>query len=161
MKKTHTLYFVGALSFLSAVVLTMLALFILAPRLMINEYQSLYDFNETVSLFQERVADAGWGVLNTHDMQQVKANLGYEVLPVMIFDLCSGQYSYEILRRDAERIVTPLMPCRVSIYEKSDGNTYIAMLNSGLVARVFGGVINEVMQKVTLETSEIIKPMTV
>lgn len=157
MKKN--IYLIGG-SFVTAVVLTLVVMVLVAPSLMINEYQSRYDFNETVSVFEERVADAGWGVLNVHNMQEVKANLGYEVLPVMIFDLCSGQYSYQILSRDDERIVTPLMPCRVSIYEKSDGNTYIAMLNSGLVARVFGGVINDVMQQVMLETAAIIEPMT-
>ncbi|MFT4282851.1 MAG: DUF302 domain-containing protein [Candidatus Woesearchaeota archaeon] len=141
------------------IILLSLVLFLAAPSLMMNEFESRYDFNETVSLFEQRVNESGWGILNTHDMQAVKANLGYDVLPVKIFDLCSGEYSYEILSRDDERIVTPMMPCRVSIYEKSNGNTYIGMMNSGLVAKLFGGIINDVMQKATSETMEIISPI--
>lgn len=144
-----------------AITITLAALFVTAPKLMMNEYESLYDFNETVEIFQERVSEAGWGILNTHDMQAIKANLGYEVLPVKIFDLCSGAYSYEILRLDDERIVTPMMPCRISIYEKSNGKTYIAMMNSGLVAKLFGGTINEVMQKATKEIKQVVLPITV
>ena len=79
---------------------------------MMNECESKYGFNETVDLFEQRVSNASWGILNTQDIQQIKANLGHEVLPVKIFDLSSGTYSYEILRLDDERIVTPMMPCR-------------------------------------------------
>ena len=154
--KKITYVSIGAIS---ALVIMGLAIVMLAPSLMMNEYESKYDFNETVELFQQRVNESSWGILNTHDMQAIKANLGYDVLPVKIFDLCSGQYSYEILSRDDERIVTPLMPCRVSIYEKSNGQTYIGMMNAGLVARLFGGVINDVMQKATSETLEIISPI--
>lgn len=48
------------------------------------------------------------------------------------------------------------MPCRVAIYEKSDGVTYIARMNSQLMARPFGGVINSVMRKAAVETEQII-----
>lgn len=145
---------VGALV---GVFIFLVVLFAMAPSLMMTESQSKYDFNETVELFQQSVTDAGWGILNVHDMQAVKANLGYEVLPVKIFDVCSGQYSARILEVDDARIVTPMMPCRISIYEKSDGNTYVGRMNSGLVARLFGGVINDVMQLATAETEELLE----
>ena len=49
-----------------------------------------------------------------------------------------------------------MMPCRVSVYATSDGTTYIARMNSGLVARVVGGLINDVMQVTSAETEEFI-----
>ncbi|MFT4261408.1 MAG: DUF302 domain-containing protein [Candidatus Woesearchaeota archaeon] len=158
INKKNIIYMVSGL--VIGLILFTFILILTAPSLMMNEYKSQYDFNQTVEVFEQRVSDAGWGILNTHDMQAVKANLGYEVLPVKIFDLCSGQYSYEILREDDERIVTPMMPCRISIYEKSDGQTYIAMMNSGLVAKLFGGTINDVMQKATKEIKQIVIPIT-
>ena len=145
--------------FIGGILLVMISMFVFAPSLMMVESQSRYDFNETVDRLMDIVDESSWGILNYHDMQQVKANLGYEVLPVKVFDLCSGQYSYEILREDDERIVTPMMPCRISIYEKSDGNTYIGRMNSGLVARLFGGIINDVMQKATAESEELLEPL--
>lgn len=45
-----------------------------------------------------------------------------------------------------------MMPCRVSIYTKSDGKTYIGRMNSGLVAKTFGGIISEIMQKAAGDT---------
>jgi len=37
------------------------------------------------------------------------------------------------------------MPCTISVYEKADGKIYIAHMNAGLMGKVFGGVISEVM----------------
>ncbi len=128
---------------------------------MMLEDQSKYDFEETVERFKEEVDNAGWGILNYHDMQAVKEGHGFEVREVKVFDLCSAEYSAEILELDDERIVTPLMPCRVSIYKKSNGNTYIGRMNSPLMARFFGGTINDVMQVASAETEEIIDQLIV
>ena len=37
------------------------------------------------------------------------------------------------------------MPCTISVYQKADGQAYIGTLNSGLLARFFGGVVARVM----------------
>ena len=34
-----------------------------------------------------------------------------------------------------------MMPCTISVYEKSDGKTYIGSMNAGLLGRVFGGTV--------------------
>jgi hypothetical protein len=38
-----------------------------------------------------------------------------------------------------------MMPCTISVYEKQDGKVYIAHVNAGLMGRLFGGTISEVM----------------
>ena len=38
-----------------------------------------------------------------------------------------------------------MMPCSIGVYEKSDGKTYISTMNAGLLGRMFGGVVAEVM----------------
>lgn len=127
-----------------------------APGMMMLEDESLYGFDETVALFEENVLEAGWSVAGIHDMQAILDGHGHDVMPIKIYELCSSRYSAEILYLDDERVVSPLMPCRVSIYEKSDGNTYIARMNSTLMAKPFGGVIDEVMQLAAAETEVII-----
>ncbi len=153
MKKT---ILVAALSFAAGLIVTAGVTYYSAPSLMMLEDRSPYDFEQTVETFEREVTEGGWSVLQVHDMQEVLAGHGHEVAAVKIFELCSSQYSAEILTLDDERIVSPLMPCRVAIYEKSNGNTYIARMNSELMARPFGGVINSVMQTAAVETEEII-----
>ncbi len=126
------------------------------PGLMMMEDETKYDFETTVQVFEEKVNEAGWSILVTHDMQETLKGHGHDVLNVKIFELCSARYSAEILKLDDERIVSPLMPCRVAIYEKSNGNTYITRMDSELMARPFGGIINEVMQQAASEIEDVI-----
>jgi len=144
-------------AFFAGVLVVAALLWTQAPSLMMLQDESPYGYEETVAVFREAAAGAGWSILNFTDMQEVVARHGAEVPGVTVFDLCSSRHSIEILQRDVERIVTPMMPCRVSVYETSDGTTYVARMNSGLVARLFGGLINEVMQKASAETEAFIR----
>lgn len=126
---------------------------------MILEHQSKYDFDETVALLKENVAATGWSVVGEFDYKEILADKGFEINNIKILAVCSGKYSADILSLDDERMVSPLMPCRLAVYEKSDGNTYIARLNSGEVAQPFGGVITETMQAVALDTETIVQDL--
>lgn len=126
------------------------------PGMMMLEDESRYDFDTTVEQFEQAVSDAGWSILTVHDMQETLSGHGHDVHSVKIFELCSARYSAEILKLDDERIVAPLMPCRIAIYEKSDGKTYISRMDSELLARPFGGVIKDVMQVAAVEMEDVI-----
>jgi uncharacterized protein (DUF302 family) len=39
------------------------------------------------------------------------------------------------------------MPCTISVYEKSDGKASIGTVNAGLLGRMFGGTVAEIMGK--------------
>ena len=130
------------------------------PGMMMLEDRSRYDgFDATVEQFEQKVRDAGWSILTVHDMQETLRGHGHDVLSVKIFELCSARYSAEILELDDERIVAPLMPCRIAIYEKSNGNIYISRMDSELLARPFGGVIKDVMQVAAVEIEDVIQQM--
>jgi len=147
---------IGIGGFIAGLALMAILGFYSLPGMMMLEDESKYGFDETVQVFKDKVDEAGWSVLQVHDMKNILAGHGHDVDNVKIFELCSSQYSAEILKLDDERIVSPLMPCRIAIYEKSNGKTYITRMDSKLMARPFGGVINNVMQKAAVETEEII-----
>ncbi len=130
------------------------------PGLMMLEDESKYDFETTIEVLDEELNKAGWSVLTIHDMQETLKSHGHDVMSVKIYELCSSKYSAEILVLDDERIVSPMMPCRVAIYEKSDGKTYIARMDSELLAKPFGGVINEVMQTAASEIEDVLVKLT-
>lgn len=147
---------VGAAALVVGVLLTVVIGFYSMPSMMMLEDESPHDFATTVEIFEREVRAGGWSVLVTHDMQETLAGHGHDVDAVKIFELCSSKYSAEILALDDERIVSPLMPCRVAIYEKSNGRTYITRMNSQLMAQPFGGVIAEVMNQAAVETEVVI-----
>lgn len=154
MNRKTVLVGVGAL--VVGVLLTAVIGFYSMPGMMMLEDESPHNFSQTVQVFEQAVADAGWSILQVHDMQDILASHGHDVAAVKIFELCSSRYSAEVLVEDSARIISPLMPCRVSIYEKTDGSVHIARMNSELMAKPFGGVIARVMDKAAVETEEVI-----
>ncbi len=131
-------------------------MFLMAPGMMLLEDQSRYNFETSVERFKAAVVENDWKVVKIHDMQATLRGFGYDILPVKIFELCSARHSVRILELDAERVVSALMPCRVAIYEKSNGRVYVSRMNSRLMAIPMGGIIADVMGLASAETEVII-----
>ena len=70
---------------------------------------------------------------------------GRDVARVKVVELCNPNYAYRILSDDEQRIYSNMLPCRISIHEKADGNTYVSRMNTPVLAAQLGGVAEEVM----------------
>ncbi len=118
----------------------------IAPRLMLSERRSPLGLDETVSRIEEAAKAAGWNVQSVLPLEEsVKKQGGPEVRPVRLVNLCKGEYSGKILAEDGARLVSVMMPCTISVYQKSDGTVWMGSMNPGLLGRMFGGVVSEVM----------------
>ena len=123
------------------------------------ENESKFAFAETVEKLIAEIENKGWKLSAVHDLQETLSKFGTDVLAVKVFALCHPKHSSKILTRDDERIVSSLMPCRISVYEKSNGKTYISRLNSGILAQSIGGIIEEVMSASTRDVEDILVPL--
>ena len=123
---------------------------------MFLQTESPKTFKETVKVFKEEVKTGGWSILNVTNLAGILSAKGYTLDPVLIFDVCSGKYSAKILAKDEYRHVTPLMPCRTSIYKTSDGKVVIARLNAKAMAPMFEPGLAEIMLKSSGEIEKII-----
>lgn len=124
---------------------------------MFMESASKFGFDETVSKLSEVAGTKGWKVLITHNLQESLKKNGYEVLPVSVMEICNPKHSARLLELDNERIYSNMMPCRISVYEKSDAKTYVSRMNSGMLAGQIGGIVEEVMTAATDDMEEMIK----
>ena len=124
---------------------------------MFLETLSPFDFGSTVELLSKEIENKSWKISNVYDLQKTLNQHGKDVLPVKVFSLCHPNHSSRILEKDSERIISSMMPCRVSIYEKADGKTYISRMNSSMIAAGFGGIAEEVMTESANEVEEIIE----
>lgn len=130
-----------------------------AQRVVMKEDKSKFGFDETIEQFTSNVESKDWKLLHIHDLQaKMKAN-GYEVIEARVFDVCKPSYASQILEKDDERIFSSMMPCRVSIYLKSDGHTYISRMNSGWVAMPMKGIVPRVMKQAAGDVEQILKPL--
>lgn len=126
------------------------------------ENQSQYGFEETVAQLEATVSDTeGWKILHTYNLQESMRKHGHGVQPVKVFSLCNPSYSAKILLESNERIASSMMPCRVSIYVKADGKTYISRMNSGQFSENMGGIVEQVMGKASADVEEIIADLIV
>lgn len=125
------------------------------PQL-VQVIQSQKSFSETLKTFKEEVGKAGWSVLNANNMAGVLSERGFTLHPVVILDVCSGKYSARILSNDEYRPISAFMPCRVSIYQTSDGAVFIARMNTNAFVHMMPPEVAEVMSASDEEIDRVI-----
>ncbi len=118
------------------------------PRQMIVEKESPFaTVEETVSAIKKNIeATEGWVVNGIKPMnKKIKELGGPEILPVTLIDACNPHHAGAILKSDADRYASVMMPCTISVYQKSDGKIYIGFVNARMVGQMFGGAVAEIM----------------
>lgn len=128
-----------------------------APGMMLKEDESKYNFEQTVVEFEKSVKQKGWKIPATHNLQKTMEKFGHDVRAVKVYELCHPDHAEKILSKNHERVVSSMMPCRVAIYEKADGKTYVSRMNTSMMAGMIGGVVKEVMAVASTENEEILK----
>jgi uncharacterized protein (DUF302 family) len=150
------IFLAGVVGFVLGMLVLGLVGFSSAPEMMIVEDTSPLSFEETVQAIQDAAVAQGWKVPAVHEIDKSVAKAGYDVLPVSVIELCHPGHAGQILEDDQARVVTSMMPCRVSVYETSDGRVVISRMNTGLVSKFFGGKVTTVMANATADTEEIL-----
>lgn len=121
------------------------------------ESESKTGFDETIESLKAAVEMKTWKITAIHDLQETLKKNGYNVQPVKVFAICHPRHSSQILSLDDERIVSPLMPCRVSVYMKSNGKTYISRMNPAVMSVMFTGKIAQVMAESAGDVEEMLQ----
>lgn len=121
------------------------------------EHQSRFAFEKTVEMLIADAEKREWKVPAVHDLQQSLAKSGKAVKPVKVIEICKPKYSGQMLELNDERIISVMMPCRISVYEKDDGLTYVSLINAGEMASGLPANIARVMIEASNETFEIAK----
>ncbi|KRT53758.1 DUF302 domain-containing protein [endosymbiont of Ridgeia piscesae] len=153
--KSRYLTFAGGL--FAGILLTAGTLWITLPQAMIRVHNSPLDFEQTVTTIRDSITAHGWVQPKVYNIQKSLDKEGYKgINRIKVLSLCQPGYAYEILSKDSNKRVSALMPCRISIYETSQGEVRVAEVNTGLMSRLFGGKIEEVMAKASGETRQIL-----
>lgn len=155
MKKGSVLFLFGLIL---GVGLTLMLTFVVISKKMFVVMESKYSFSETIEHLEESVAENKWSIPHRYDLRATLEGKSLKVDSVNVFSLCNPKFAYEILNSDDNRLVSAIMPCRVSVYEK-DGKTYISMLNSDLFARFLGKEVKDVLETASSENLKILEPL--
>ena len=124
---------------------------------LIIEKVSPFNVAVTVEKLIEAANQKGWQNPATHNLQQSLAKSGKTVLPVQVVEICKPEFSGRMLEQDAGRIVSILMPYRISVYEESDGITYVALLNMSVMTAGLSPIAAEAIHAAYDEASGIVE----
>jgi len=124
---------------------------------MIQEKKSPFGFDQTVSTIKENVKANNWVIPKQYDFQKTLKKHGQgDVGRIAVFKLCQPEIAGKVLAEDGNKFISVMMPCSVSVYEKEDGNTYVASLNVGVMGKLMGNDISSVFARVADENKRIL-----
>lgn len=118
---------------------------VVIPKLLFIENESQFGFEETVSLLSSETTKHQWAMPHQYDLQETMKKHGFEVNPVKVFSVCKPDLANRILGSDDERLVAAMMPCRIAVYQKNNGKTYLSRMNAGLFSKLTGRKAGKVM----------------
>jgi uncharacterized protein (DUF302 family) len=147
--------------FVLGIGITLIGVKMFMPKMMLTVQKSNLDFDQTVDHIEQSALEKGWRVPKIYDLQKSLAEDGYttDIRKLKVVSLCQPEHAHKILSSDERKKVTAMMPCRVGVYETASGEVMISAMNIGLMSKLFGGVIEDVMGQVATEEHEMLKPV--
>ena len=127
---------------------------------MLIEVESPLGFDETLIKLEENAKYAGWKVPSKwkinfqNNLQKVT---GVDIGKNQVLKMCQPEAAARILVHDEYKLLTTMMPCTISVYEKSNGKTYISVMNMEMLGMIYGGVIAEIAAELAPQMMEMIK----
>lgn len=146
---------------LTGMVLMGLIVWFVMPFLMLVKYKSKLSYNETVNVLTENLTKKqDWQVKLVNDYQ--KSTEAFAAIErVGSITICNPHHASKILADDKNRGVTAFMPLGLGVYENKKGQVYVSKLNIGLLGKMFGGTISEVMGRAGKEINEVVESVCV
>ncbi len=132
------------LGFALALILVAIAVFflfrILQRRfitLMIREIPSPLPYEGTIETLTANInSKPGWHVFQTVDQgREITDNGGDSIGRMTILQFCHGPFASRMFSSEERRRMSVFSPRNVSIYEKADGNAYVAIMNGDLMMK--------------------------
>ncbi len=124
-----------------------IVMFKVMPSLMIVTRESSLGFDETVTALEKRIPEQGWVISGGKPIDLNKSMAkhgGVNFEPrVKLVKLCNAEYAKSVLTTD--RDISCMMPCSMAVWEGDDGKVYLSKMNMGLMAKMFGGNVAEIM----------------
>jgi len=145
--------------FIAGVIVVALMIYSFMGSFIFREVASPFGVEETVARIQQNIQNTGngWALSGLRNPGKAVEADGGNTLPVLLIEACSTKYSGPILKDDSVRFLSNLMPCKIAVYKKNDGKTYIGMMNAGLVGKLFGPMVGETMAHVAVDQAKFIQ----
>ena len=132
------------ISFILGAVVAAFVGFKALPGLMVTEIPSPLGFEETIARVKSNAKEMGWKVPKSWKInfqKNLQKTVKVDIGPNQVMGMCEPQAAADILIHDELKQLSVMMPCKYAVYQKSDGKTYISIMNMNLLGTAFGDVV--------------------
>jgi len=119
------------------------------PQMLIEKSSPL-DFEQTLARLEANAKAQGWKVpkkWKVNFQKNLKKVTGTDIGKNQVIKMCEPQAAARLLIRDEYKQLAAMMPCTIAVYEKSDGKTYISMMNLEVMGRMYGGEVQTMVDE--------------
>lgn len=127
---------------------------------MLVEVPSPLSFDETLARIEANAKELGWKVPKKWKVNfrgNLKRVTGKDIGPNKVLKMCEPHAATELLLKDEYKMLTAMMPCTIAVYEKTNGKTYVSMMNLGLMGKMYGGDVAVMATKLAPQMDQMLK----
>ncbi|MGB0722091.1 MAG: DUF302 domain-containing protein [Gammaproteobacteria bacterium] len=127
---------------------------------MLIEVPSPLGFEETLEKLEANAKGLGWKVPKKWkvDFQRnLKHVTKVDIGKNRVLKMCEPQAAAELLVKDQYKMLTAMMPCTIAVYEKSDGKTWVSMMNLKLMGEMYGGDVAQMASELAPQMEQMLK----
>ena len=127
---------------------------------MLVEHLSPLGFEETLTQLEQNAKALGWKVPKKWkvDFQRnLKKVTGTDIGRNSVLKMCAPDAAVPLLVKDEFKMLSALMPCTIAVYEKSDGKTYIAMMNLRVMGMMYGAEVADMAERLAPQMDQMLE----
>ena len=127
---------------------------------MLIEVESPLGFEETLARIEANAKDLGWKVPKKwkvdfqKNMQKITDT---DIGPNQVLKMCEPFAAAKLLVKDEYKQLAAMMPCTIAVYEKSNGKTYVAMMNLKVMGMMYGGDVKDMADELAPQMDQMLK----
>lgn len=127
---------------------------------MLIEIESPLGFDDTLEQIEINAKSEGWKVPSKWKVDFQKNFLrvtGVDIGPNQVIKMCEPFAAAELMVKDEYKQLAAMMPCTIAVYVKSNGKTYVSMLNLDLVGQMFGGDVAKMARELAPQMASMLE----
>lgn len=113
--------------------------------------------SQCVARVERTATEMGFGVLHEYDFREILTSKGFQFArECRVLELCNPAQANRILDADIE--VNMALPCRISVYQGTDGRTRVGMIRPTALVHLISehSVVREAAEEVDRTMTDII-----
>lgn len=124
---------------------------------MLVEISSPLGFEETLERLEANAKDLGWkvpGKWKVDFQENLMKVTDTDIGPNRVIKMCEPFAAAELLVKDEYKMLTAMMPCTIAVYVKSDGKTYVSMMNLEAMGNMFGDDVKKMTDELAPQMAQ-------